>query len=125
MLGLQGDDDTCAVVISHDCDIPQDKESYLEVIVGKKIKKDKNYVSAKNVRRLHARFFAQNDDEFYVDLCFQNRHIIPRDRFAKLSGPCPSARITEADKRTLKQWLRCRHSGAALVVADRFPECHQ
>jgi len=113
MLGLEGDDDTCAVVISHDCDIPQDKESYLEVIVGKKVKKDKNFLSAKNVRRLHARFYAQNDDEFYVDLCFQNRQIIPRRDFAKLSGPCHTARITEADKRTLKQWLSIRYGRPA------------
>ncbi|WP_454869790.1 hypothetical protein [Pseudomonas putida] len=113
MLGLEGGDDTCAVVISHDCDIPQDKESYLEVIVGQKVKKDKNFCSAKNVRRLHARFFAQNDDEFYVDLSFQNRQIIPRSDFAKLSGPCDSARITDADKRTLKQWLSVRYGRPA------------
>lgn len=113
MLGLEGDDDTCVVVISHDCDIPQDKESYLEVIVGKKVKKDKNFLSAKNVRRLHARFFAKNDEEFFVDLSFQHRQIIPRSDFAKLSGPCDSGRITESDKRTLKQWLSVRYGRPA------------
>lgn len=40
---------------------------------------------------------------------FQSRQIIPRADFAKLSDPCDSARITEADKRTLKQWLSVRY----------------
>lgn len=112
MLGIDGDGDTHVVVISHDCDIPHERESYLEVIVGHKVAKDKNFISAKNVRRLHCPFSVQGE-EFFVELCFQDRLIIARADFAKLSGPDDSVLLAESDKRTLKQWLSVRYGRPA------------
>lgn len=112
MLGIGGDDDTCAVVITHDCDIPHEKESYIEIIVGRKVKKEKNFLNAKNVRRLCSRFVIDGS-EFYIDLCFQNRQMIVREDFARLTGPDERIQLAEPDKRILKQWLSIRYGRPA------------
>lgn len=113
MLGVQATNDTVGILISHDCDIPQEKEGYLELILGLRVPKpDKNCLSAKNVRKLHLPFTGPAG-QFYVELCFQNRIIVVRDEFCKLSGPLESVSLADADKRTLKQWLTVRYGRPA------------
>lgn len=101
------------VVITHDCDLPQDKESYVELIAAHKVKKEKPFLNAKNVRRLHLKF-NDSEGEFFLELCFQSRIIVPKSEFVtNCTGPEESISLEECDKRILKQWLSIRYGRPA------------
>lgn len=101
------------IVISHDCDLPQDMEEYVELIVCRPVAVDKNFVCAKNVRKLHLKL-SNGDDEFYLELSYQLRKIVKKSDFAaRLSGPDERTSLDDADKRILKQWLSVRYGRPA------------
>lgn len=59
--------DQCVVVISHDCDLPNEKEEVVELIVGVKITSiDSSLAKARNIRCIHLCYktFNPNQDLF-------------------------------------------------------------
>lgn len=103
-----------AIVISHDCDIPNPVEAVIELIVCKRVaKEDKLLCNARNVRKLHLPFHVDSVDAFF-ELTFQKRVELTRDEFAaKFSGPDESFSLSDHSKRVLKQWLAVRYGRPA------------
>lgn len=77
--------DFCAVVISHDCDIPSDKEELIEVIIGKKLAAvDASLTAAKNIRRLHIRYRSCDpNQELFIELQRSGNRSIKKENFVK------------------------------------------
>lgn len=112
-LGVELGEYSRVVVISHDCDLPQETEEYVELIVCKQVTVDKNFTCAKNVRRLHLKF-TEGDTEFYLELSYQQRLIVKKSEFSSLlSGPDTNISLDDVEKRTLKQWLTSRYGRPA------------
>jgi len=58
-----------ALVITHDCDLPNDKEPEVEVMVGDVVDKlNKQFARARNVRRLHLAFDTSSGTQQFLDL---------------------------------------------------------
>lgn len=101
------------VVISHDCDLPQETEEYVELIACNQVTVDKSLIGAKSVRRLHLKFI-EGGTELYLELCYQQRLIVKKSEFSSvLSGPDTAISLEDSEKRTLKQWLTSRYGRPA------------
>lgn len=76
--------DFCAVVISHDCDIPSDKEELIEVILGKKlVAVDASLTAAKNIRRIHLRYRRSDPNaELFIELQRSGHRSIKKENFS-------------------------------------------
>jgi hypothetical protein len=106
-----------AVIISHDCDLPNRSENYVEYIVGDIVEKpDGQYTNARHVRRLHIGF--QNGG--FLSLNSSDKSRI--EKSDKLMGysPDPVLILSEANKTTLKHWLAARYARPA--YPDKFEE---
>lgn len=106
-----------ALVITHDCDLPNDKELEVEVIVGDIISNlNKQFTRARNVRRLNLAFDTLSGDREFLDL-----HITAKISIAKSlivnANPDNSLRLSEDEKRALKQWLAARYGRPAFPNA--------
>ena len=100
------DHNLVAVVISHDCDIANTEEEYIEIITGTIIAEPNNlYLYARNPRCLH--IGVSNADSSHVKIQQKNKKIIPRDLFA---GIQPAHAIGNDHKRILKEWLVTRYA---------------
>ena len=75
--------DSLPVVITHDCDLLNSKEEFIEVIVGKKNRKTEfRRQIRKNPRCLHLRFTSSADEKpVYLELRFSNRESVSKDYF--------------------------------------------
>lgn len=103
---------TRAIVISHDCDLPNDKDPGVEVIIGLVVSKiDPNYVRAHNVRCLHIKYDSTKDIEkhFFIELRHPERRMIEKDRFSQAKAPDLTLWLPEDEKQALKQWLAAHY----------------
>jgi hypothetical protein len=106
------------VVISHDCDLPNDAEEFVEVIVGTIIPKpDSMLVKARNPRRLHIEFASEAGEHLYIELRHADRQQVRKDEFAKLQSGDMSFALSADEKRGLKQWLAARYGRPAFPNA--------
>ncbi|QKZ04142.1 hypothetical protein [Pseudomonas eucalypticola] len=107
-VGIAGEGDTYAIVISHDCDIPHEKEEVVEVIVCRAVSPDKTMLGSRNPRKLHLKL-EREGTEIFLELSFKSRVLVGKSDFStKLSGPDHDFFLSEPEKRVLKQWLSAR-----------------
>lgn len=112
-IGLIGSEEGfVAIVVTHDCDIPNSKESDVEVIVGKICKKDKMLANAKNPRRLHI-VYQNNGTDVVIDLLQIDKQYVEKARFEEIGQPDDSFSLSDEQKRALKQWLASRYGRPA------------
>jgi hypothetical protein len=106
------------VVISHDCDLPNESEHKVEVIVGSIISKsDSMYACARNPRRLHLRFARPTGEEACIEINHLDRLDIPKIKFAELLCYDEKFILELDEKRVLKQWLAARYGRPAFPNA--------
>jgi hypothetical protein len=102
-------DASILVVITHDCDLANDAEPFVEFVRGTQVPKtDGNFERAKNARKLHVTLAAGVS----VELAFSERFAKAKADLEQaqptLAGPCD-----EAAKAILKQWLAARYGRPA------------
>ena len=105
--------DTVVVVVSHDCDLAQlpDRESYVEVIIGRKIKKlEGNNTHAKSARALHISF--EGDEELFAEFVATEKNKIRKDVLINYE-PVTNYRLSPSDLATLQIWLASRYRRSA------------
>ena len=106
------------IVISHDCDLPNEAEEFVEVIVGTVVSKpDPMFTSARNPRRLHLVFSDGTDQSLCLDLRFSGRKMIGKGRFSVFHGGDTRLNLPDKEKRALKQWLASRYGRPAFPNA--------
>ena len=112
------DSENRVVVISHDCDLPNEAEEFVEVIVGEiASSSDPKFVNARNPRRLHLLFSADADQSVCLDLRFSGRMLVEKRKFSKFRMGDPSFKLADNQKRALKQWLAARYGRPAFPNA--------
>lgn len=103
-----------AIVITHDCDIPNDKEKFVELLTGNNIDQaNSNYTAAKNIRLLHIRYDCiETSQEFIIEL---DRSLVRVDKneFSSLAVQNENFQLSSDEKTMLKQWLAARYSRPA------------
>lgn len=105
-----------ALVVTHDCDLQNDKEPDIEIIVGEIAQTlNKQFARARNVRRLHLAFDTQSGDQF-LDLQITARVSINKSVIAA-ARPDDSWILKDDEKRALKQWLAARYGRPAFPNA--------
>ena len=106
------------VIISHDCDLANDAEIFVEVIVGSLIQYlDPMFASARNPRRLHLIFVSDSERNVYVELRHADRQLISKADFAKFGTKVREFNLSVDEKRVLKQWLAARYGRPAFPSA--------
>lgn len=103
--------DELAILISHDCDIPNQLEPDLEFIVGTLVDAGKpEYFSAQNPRTLHLRLMAESGQPRYLELNHSRKNLIAKGKFdSESTEPNSNFCLDQDDKRILKQWLAARY----------------
>jgi len=106
------------IVISHDCDLPNEGEEFVEVIVGTVVSKpDPYFTSARNPRRLHLVFSGGTDQSLFLDLRFSGRSRVEKKKFSKFRTGETSLKLLDKERRALKQWLASRYGRPAFPNA--------
>ena len=106
------------VVITHDCDIPHDGETSIEVIVANVVDAPNPQFSyAKNPRKLHLAYEVSDGQSVVVELRHAERSIVPKDEFEKHAAKDNHVSLPIDGKRTLKQWLAARYGRPAFPNA--------
>lgn len=106
------DGSNIAVVISHDCDLRNDKEPNVELIRGCYIEKPiADFQYAKNARKLHISIQNEIGDERWIELEQKNKLSIP---FGELVEKNEAEQWTvESYKGELLKWLAARYARPA------------
>jgi hypothetical protein len=109
------------IVITHDCDLPHEDESCVEVIVAELVvkdpKPDPQLSYAKNPRRLHLVYKGTDAAPLILELRHGDRHSVPKAVFAKRAVKDNSLALSVDAKRVLKQWLAARYGRPAFPNA--------
>ena len=106
------------VVITHDCDIPHDGETSVEVIVADVVNAPNPQFSyAKNPRKLHLGYEVADGKSIVVELRHAERRIVPKGEFEKNAARDDHASLPIDGKRALKQWLAARYGRPAFPNA--------
>ncbi len=110
---------THAIVITHDCDLPNAKEELVEVILGSRITKaDSNFTHARHPRRLHITYQIKNSSQFAViELTHAKRLCISKKEFFQIAVPNLNLILPPEEKRVLRQWLSARYGRPAFPNA--------
>lgn len=107
-----------AVVISHDCDLPNDKEAFVEVIVASLVPaSDPMLANARNPRRLHVCYGSDAGEELHLELRHADRQQVSKADFAKIGARDTNLELPAEEKRALKQWLAARYGRPAFPNA--------
>lgn len=106
-----------ALIITHDCDLPNDKETEVEVLVADVVNTlNRQFARARNVRRLHLVFDTPSGDQRFLEL-----HICAKQSICKslIAGAKPDDTwlLADDEKRALKQWLAARYGRPAFPNA--------
>lgn len=113
------DDQHFVVIISHDCDIPNEKEQWIEVIVSGVVqsgKSDPQLSHAKNPRRLHLIYQTIDAGSLVLELRQAEKKTIAREDFKQHAIRHPAA-LSHESKRAMKQWLAARYGRPAFPDA--------
>ena len=106
------------VVITHDCDLPNEGETSVEVIVADVVNAPNPQLSyAKNPRRLHLGYELAGGQSVVVELRHAERRIVPKEEFEKHAARDGHASLPIDGKRALKQWLAARYGRPAFPNA--------
>ena len=110
--------DNRVVVISHDCDLPNESELIVELIVGMVITKvDPMFANARNPRCLHLRFSTPMGEETCIEIRHSDRREVSKESFAQLINIDGNFLIATDEKKALKQWLAARYGRPAFPNA--------
>lgn len=102
------------VVITHDCDLPHDGETSVEVIVADVVDApNPQFFYAKNPRKLHLGYEVVDGKSFVVELRHAKRHTVPKGEFEKHAAKDDHVLLPIDGKRVLKQWLAARYGRPA------------
>jgi hypothetical protein len=108
-------DETCVVVVSHDCDIAQDNlvtEPHVEVIIGRRLARvDNNYTLTKNPRILHLEM-SRSGTVTAIALDATGKRSVRKDKLAEWTHDSGYL-LTAPDLVILKKWLGVRYNRAA------------
>jgi len=105
----EADDASILVVITHDCDLANDAEPFVEFVRGTQVPKtDGNFERAENARKLHVTLAAGLSVELTFSERFAKAKADLEQAQPKLDGHCD-----EAAKAILKQWLAARYGRPA------------
>lgn len=103
-----------AIIITHDCDLPDQGESFVEVIVAEQvIKPDPQLSYAKNPRRLHLTYEGADAAPLVLELRHGDRRSIPKSDFSERAVKDGGLSLPVESKRALKQWLAARYGRPA------------
>ncbi|MEX3791456.1 hypothetical protein [Paraburkholderia sp. BR14374] len=107
------------VVISHDCDLANDKEPSVECIVADIVATvDPPFARARNVRRLHLSYTTGEGHTLVLELRHEARTVVDTVMFdAIAAAPDASVTLNADEKRALKQWLAARYGRPAFPNA--------
>lgn len=106
------------VVITHDCDLPHDGETSIEVIVADVVTgANPQFSYAKNPRKLHLGYEIADGESIVIELRHTERRAVPKDEFEKHAARNGNASLPADAKRTLKQWLAARYGRPAFPNA--------
>lgn len=107
-----------AIVITHDCDLRNDSESHIEIIVAEIVARPDPQLSyAKNPRRLHLTFESNDAPPSTLELRHGNRKNVPKADFAERAAKDNCLVLPVEAKRVLKQWLAARYGRPAFPNA--------
>jgi hypothetical protein len=103
--------ETVVVVVSHDCDIAQDVESHVEVVVGHKVvKSNGSFTHGKNPRKLHIQYQGE-DQSFVVELVQSQKTTVNKQT---LFNYTPAEYKLSSERLNILQiWLSSRYLRAA------------
>lgn len=102
------------VVISHDCDLQNDKETFVEVIVGRFLQKPDNmFAKARHPRELHLTLESEEGQKLHVAIRHTDKKQVGRDDFENAASWDASFDLPFNEKRSLKQWLAARYGRPA------------
>ncbi|MEM5300144.1 hypothetical protein VSR82_38830 [Burkholderia sp. JPY481] len=120
-LGLVFDDggQHRVVVISHDCDLANDREPFVECIVADIVATaEPTFTRARNVRRLHLSYTTGEGETLALELRHDARSVVGTAMFdAIAANPDASVTLNADEKRALKQWLAARYGRPAFPNA--------
>ena len=106
-----------AIIITHDCDLPHEGESFVEVIVAEQVikgpKPDPQLSYAKNPRRLHLTYEGAGAASLILELRHGDRRSVPKSDFVVRAVKDGSLSLSVDAKRVLKQWLAARYGRLA------------
>ena len=106
------------VVITHDCDLPNDGETSVEVIVTDVVAAaNPQFSYAKNPRKLHLGYEIAGGQSIVIELRHAERRILSKAEFAKHAAKDGTASLPVDAKRALKQWLAARYGRPAFPNA--------
>lgn len=106
------------VIITHDCDLPNGKDQFIEVIVGSRVDAvSPEFTNAKHPRKLHITFSSERGESLIVELCHENRHQLDKTSFFNTGTRSAKFRVPDGEKRGLKQWLAARYGRPAFPTA--------
>ena len=115
-------DNTCIVVIAHDCDLATDDldiEPNAEVIVGRFVPKlEGNFAWAKSARTLHLTATASGT-EVVIELVATHRALLAKEELAQYL-PSKTTTIAPKEIHVLRKWLAARYNRPSF--ADAFVE---
>ncbi|WP_320534316.1 hypothetical protein [Robbsia andropogonis] len=106
------------VVITHDCDLQNEGETSVEIIIANvAATANAQYTYAKHPRTLHLNYSLHGVESIVVELRHAERHTIPKDEFLAHAAKDDSALLSVDAKRALKQWLAARYGRPAFPSA--------
>lgn len=109
----------CVVVITHDCDLQNEKEEEVDLIVATKVDNlNPAYARARNVRCLHLSYLDANQNEIWIELQHSGHRRMNKKDFLSAAKPNVDLKLPSDEKRALKQWLAARHGRPAFP--DQF-----
>jgi hypothetical protein len=109
-------EDTCVVVISHDCDLARDAalEPKVEVIVGRKLLKGNgNFFWAKSPRTLHVDIDQNKQHIGVVELVATEKTLINKELLLPKFSPDFSYSFSAKSLSSLRSWLSVRYDRSA------------
>lgn len=107
-----------AIVISHDCDLPNETEEFVELIVGVQVGQPSAMLAkARNPRRLHLSFDSEPGAALHVELSHAGKRVVKKADFASIGREGMNFALSADEKRALKQWLAARYGRPAFPNA--------
>jgi hypothetical protein len=102
------------IVVTHDCDLPNQNELFVEAIKGTVVEKEEPHlVGARHPRQLHLRLTCSDGNIVCLELSHQNLIKLPKERLVETGELDRTLTLSQEEKRTLKQWLAARYGRPA------------
>lgn len=106
--------DNHVVLISHDCDIPNLAETFVEVIVGTRLDSiDPMRANARHPRSLHLTYLSSAGEKVSLELTHAERIQVAKEDFIQAGERNDVFCLPDNEKRALKQWLAARYGRPA------------